>query len=151
VKISLQRRGDYAVRALLHLVRRPGRRCKGRDIAADMAIPHKYLPQVLGDLVRAGLVSSVPGPDGGYTLARDAEAITLLEVIELAEGPLRSGQCVLRGGPCRWEDACAVHGPFSAAQDRFEAELAGTTFADLAVLDARLESEGRARPPRSVS
>jgi Rrf2 family protein len=141
VKISLQRRGDYAVRAMLHLSRHhDGTRRKSRDIAADMAIPEKYLPQVLATLVRGGLVASVPGPDGGYVLARDPAAISLLEVLELVEGPLRTQECVLRGGPCRWEDACAVHAPFVMAQDRFEAELAATTFAQLARADEELES-----------
>jgi Rrf2 family transcriptional regulator, iron-sulfur cluster assembly transcription factor len=141
VRISLNRRGDYAVRAVLHLARHHGgARRKSRDISGDMAIPESYLPQVLGDLVRAGLVSSVSGPDGGYELARDPADISLLEVIELAEGSLRSGQCVLRGGPCRWADACAVHEPFSAAQDLFEAQLAATSFAALAAADAELDA-----------
>jgi Rrf2 family transcriptional regulator, iron-sulfur cluster assembly transcription factor len=139
VKISLQRRGDYAVRAMLHLARHHGgARRKSRDIAADMSIPEKYLPQVLATLVRGGLVESVPGPDGGYVLARDPGAITLLQVLELVEGPLRTRECVLRGGPCRWEDACAVHAPFAAAQDHFVAELAATTFAQLALADTEL-------------
>jgi Rrf2 family transcriptional regulator, iron-sulfur cluster assembly transcription factor len=146
VRISLHRRGDYAVRAVLDLARHHGGpRRKGRDISTAMAIPPNFLPQVLGDLVRAGLVSSASGPDGGYALLREPEDISLLEVVELAEGPLRSGQCVLRGGPCRWEDACAVHEPFSAAQDAFEGQLAATSFAALAAADAELDAEHRSR------
>jgi Rrf2 family transcriptional regulator, iron-sulfur cluster assembly transcription factor len=140
VNISLHRRGDYAVRAMLHLARHHGGgRRKSRDIAADMMIPEKYLPQVLAVLARGGLVEAMPGPDGGYVLTRDPADINLLEVLELVEGPLRTRQCILRGGPCRWEEACAVHAPFATAQDQFEAELAGTTFAELARADKELE------------
>jgi Rrf2 family protein len=141
MRIELGRKGDYAVRAALHLARHneDGRR-KTREIAADMDIPEKYLPQVLGELVRAGLVASVAGPDGGYELVRTPEEVSLLEVVEAAEGPVRSETCVLRGGPCRWDDACAIHFAWSEAQNAFVDRLARTTFALLAETDVGLES-----------
>src|SRR5680860_1715988 len=120
MRIELGRKGDYAVRAVLHLARHNGDgRRKTREIAADMDIPEKYLPQVLGEMVRAGVVLSVAGPDGGYRLARPPAEVSLLEVVEAAEGPVSSETCVLRGGPCRWEDVCAIHFAWSEAQTAF--------------------------------
>ena len=104
-----------------------------------MQIPRKYLPQVLGDLIRAGLVDSVPGPGGGYSLARSASAVSLLEVVEAAEGPVRNSKCLLRGGPCYWEDRCSVHDAWSASQDKMIDQLRRTSFAKLARDDAALE------------
>lgn len=139
--MSLGRRADYAIRAVLDLARRvQGGRRKSRDIAEEMAIPVTYLPQVLAALSKEGLVDGVTGPDGGYTLARPAASITLLQVIEAVEGPLESTECVLRGGPCHWEDRCAIHEHWAAAQQAMRHELQAVTFGDLAAVDAAMES-----------
>ncbi|HEX9889908.1 MAG TPA: Rrf2 family transcriptional regulator [Nitriliruptorales bacterium] len=139
MQMTLGRRGDYAIRAVLHLARHPGQRRKARQIAEDMAIPPTYIPQILSDLVRLGIVSSQAGPEGGYELRHPASETSLLEVVEATSGAIESRECVLRGGPCRWEDACAVHETWASAQSAFREVLARTTFADLAEQDEMLE------------
>lgn len=130
MKIELGQTGDYAVRSVLALAA-SGERQKAREIAAEMHLPEKFLPQVLGMLIRAGIVRSVAGPGGGYELARDPADISLLEVIEATEGPMRSRKCVLRGGPCALDGTCAVHDSWAEAQSALTAKLARTTFATL--------------------
>lgn len=143
MQVTLGSRGDYSVRAVLFLARAHGDgRRKSREIAADMQIPEKFLPQVLGTLVKAGLVESVAGPDGGYSLTRPPAEISLLEVVEAAEGPVRNDKCLLRGGPCRWEEACSIHEAWSRAQEKLILELAATSFAELAAADAAMEAAG---------
>lgn len=139
MQVSLGRRGDYAVRAVLALARSYGRgRRKAREIAETMAIPERFLPQILAPFVRQGLLTAVAGPDGGYELARPPAEVTLLEVVETAEGTIGSDHCVLRGGPCDWEHACPVHEPWRRAQDALAGELARTTFEELARNDEAL-------------
>lgn len=122
--LSLGKRADYSIRAVLDLARHHGMgRRTTAQIADTMAIPVNYLPALLAELVRAGLVVSTPGRGGGYELARPPEQISLLEVIEQADGPLTAQECVLRGGPCRWTDACAVHRPWAEAQESFRSHL----------------------------
>ncbi|MGH2794923.1 MAG: RrF2 family transcriptional regulator [Actinomycetota bacterium] len=130
MKIELGQTGDYAVRSILALAS-SGKRLKAREIAEEMSLPLKFLPQVLGHLIRAGLVNSVAGPGGGYELTKPTEAISLLEVIEAAEGPVRSRKCVLRGGPCDVHGICAVHDAWFEAQAALAAKLARTSFEDL--------------------
>lgn len=140
VELSLGKRADYTVRAMVDLARHHGDgRRKTAEIAVEMRIPGSYLPQLLAELVRAGLVCSVAGRKGGYTLAREPGEITLLEVIEVADGPMVALECVLRGGPCRWDGACAIHEPWARAQEAFRDSLAATTFAEIAALDAELD------------
>ncbi len=140
MQIALGRKGDYAVRAVLDLARNyGGPRRKSREIAADMEIPERYLPQILAILVRSGLLAAMAGPDGGYSLTRDPSEVTLLEVVEIAEGPVRAMQCLLRGGPCNWNGVCPLHDSWSRAQEALAAELAVTNFADLARRDAEIE------------
>lgn len=145
MQLSLGKRGDYAVRATLCLARRPrGTRFKAREIATEMDIPAKYLPQVLSMLVRAGLVGSLAGPDGGYFLLRPPAEVTLREVIEAADGPIRSDTCVLRSSPCKWQGAmCVLHDHWVAAQEALIDRLESTTFEDLRRTDESIAGEHR--------
>ena len=138
--LRLTRRGDYAVRAALHLATSADRYLKIREIAAAMDMPLSYTPQVLKLLATAGLAEAKAGPDGGYRLRTGPSDITLLQVVEAAEGPFDLGRCILRGGPCHWEDACAVHAAWSGVVQACRAEMARTTLADLARADRRLRA-----------
>lgn len=143
MQMRLGKRADYAVRAVLSLARtwRPGQPLrKARQIAGEMGIPEKYLPQLLAALVRAGFVESVTGPEGGYRLVDSPDRVTLLQVIEAVEGPLESTECVLRGGPCHWDDRCAIHEHWSGAQDAMRDHLHATTFASIVHTDEMLET-----------
>jgi Rrf2 family protein len=141
--LTLTKRGDYTVRAAISLARAydSERYRKIREVTADMALPRTYTAQILSLLARAGLAEARAGREGGYRLSRSPEEISLLEVVEAAEGPLQSGRCTLRGGPCRWEDACAVHGAWVEAGDSLRRSLAGTSLHSIAVVDASLEAQ----------
>jgi Rrf2 family protein len=130
VRLELTRRTDYAIRALLVLARDGGRQSTP-VIAAAMDIPIRFLPQVMGDLTRAGLVGSTAGRQGGYELIPSAVDIDLLSIIEAVEGDTRRRTCILRGGPCRRDGVCDAHEPFGAAQEAFRATLAAATLASL--------------------
>ena len=140
MQLAVGRKGDYSVRAMLALARAYGDgRRKTRQIARLMDIPERYLPQIMAPLVRAGLVHATAGPDGGYELARAPRAITLLEVVETAEGPVAGDRCLLQGGPCDWEHICPVHDTWERAHVALTRELRRTTFDKLAASDRLLE------------
>jgi len=133
MRLELTKRGDYAVRAMLALTR--GSRnglLSARRISGAMAIPVRFLPQVLADLQRAGLVEAAPGRSGGYRLAKDAATISLLDVIEATEGDTRRRDCVLRGSPCGLDGTCDVHDVFYAGQEALRGTFARSTLAELA-------------------
>ena len=132
MRLELTKRGDYAVRAMLALARAPdGTLLSARRIAEAMDIPVRFLPQVLGDLSRAGLVVAAPGRTGGYRLARPAASVSLLDVIEAVEGDSRRRTCVLRGAPCGLDGYCDVHAAFYAGQEALLAALDGASLASL--------------------
>jgi Rrf2 family protein len=133
MRLYLSRRGDYAVRAMLALaVHRGEDRLSVRRIAAQMAIPVRFLPQVMRDLVASGLVVSHEGRTGGYQLARPASAISLYDVVVAAEGERDQQECVLRGGPCRRDGICAVHPALTEAREAARRRLAAISLAELA-------------------
>ncbi len=132
MRLDLTKRGDYAIRAMLALARAPeGRLLSVRRIASDMAIPRQFLPQVMLDLGRAGLVDAVAGRSGGYRLSRPSAQITLLSVVEAVEGDSRRRTCILRGGPCSLDGTCDVHDVFFSAQDAMLEALARANLANL--------------------
>lgn len=132
MRIELTRRGDYAVRAMLSLARPGTGQLTAAALAEATAIPANYVPQVMGDLVRAGLVGNRRGRSGGYRLGRPAGEINLLAIVEAVEGDGRRRTCVIRGGPCQRDGACDVHDAFYRAQEAVFGTLAEVSLADVA-------------------
>ena len=88
--MRLSRACGYALLALEYLAARgAGPPVASHHIAAARGIPERFLLKVLKPLVTAGVLRSLKGPNGGFRLARPASQITLLEVVEAADGPLR--------------------------------------------------------------
>jgi Rrf2 family protein len=89
--MRISAKADYAVRAAIELVgAEESEPIKGEAIARAQDIPLKFLENILGDMRHAGLVASRRGQDGGYWLARPADAITVADVIRAVDGPLAS-------------------------------------------------------------
>jgi Rrf2 family transcriptional regulator, iron-sulfur cluster assembly transcription factor len=143
MRLELGRRADYGIRAAIDLAHHyaTGERRKARQIAEAMDVPATYVPQVLADLVRAELAVSLAGPSGGYLLARPPEEVSLLAVIRAVDDDPASRVCVLRGGPCRWEDSCAVHGLWFEAQQAMLERLDQATLAEVIEVDAAIEAD----------
>jgi len=141
VNLTLSRRGDYVVRAAIFLGATwdgHGAYAKIREVSQAMELPRSYTPQLLGILVKAGLAEAKAGRDGGFRLTRPPEHISVLEVIEAAEGHLVSQSCPLRGGPCHWDDVCALHPTWARASEAIRSTLAATTLSEAAEVDRGL-------------
>ena len=145
--LELGRRADYGIRAAIDLARNhdAGSRRKAREIAEAMGIPATYVGQVLAELVRAGLAASTAGRYGGYRLAHHPGEVSLLAVIRAVDDEPGSAVCVLRGGPCGWEDVCAVHEPWLRAQQAMIDELDEVTLGEIIEIDDAL-AEGDPPP-----
>jgi Rrf2 family cysteine metabolism transcriptional repressor len=90
--LSITTKSPYALSALVELHRQGG---AGPVPIAELArrreIPCQFLEQLFATLRRAGVLRSQRGVKGGYSLARPAEEITVLELVELLDGPLGAG------------------------------------------------------------
>ena len=87
---------DYAVRAAVELAAAPDEKpVKAERIATAQGIPLNFLENILGELRHAGIVRSQRGAEGGFRLAKPADAITIADVIRAVDGPLAT----VRGGP----------------------------------------------------
>jgi len=103
--MRLPARTDYAIRAAAELAGfAPGGWMKGRDIARAQRIPYKFLMGILRQLTLSGIVESRRGSDGGFRLARPAQAVSLAEVVS-AVGKHQSASAPAASTPKSNEDA----------------------------------------------
>jgi Rrf2 family protein len=100
-------------------------------VSSAMSIPERFLPRVMADLVKAGLVVGHRGRTGGYRLARPAGSISLLDIIGAAEPEHDDRTCILRGGPCGIDGRCAVHDAFSGARNAMLDRLGATPLSEV--------------------
>jgi Rrf2 family iron-sulfur cluster assembly transcriptional regulator len=145
MRLDLTKRSDYAIRAMLALTMAPDGLLSSRKIAEEMKIPPRFLPQIMGDLTRAGLVDAHPGRAGGYRLAQSPGAVTLLRVIEAIEGDPHRQICVMRGTPCGADGECGVHDVFYAAEGALIDKLGSATLQG--VIDSYRAKQARATTP----
>jgi Rrf2 family transcriptional regulator, cysteine metabolism repressor len=87
--ISVSTKSPYAVLALAELAQRAGPEpVPIGELARARDVPVQFLEQLFATLRRAGIISSQRGVKGGYRFARDPADVTVLEVVELLDGPL---------------------------------------------------------------
>src|ERR1022692_4769377 len=120
-------KGEYALQAILDLAsRRAGQPIRIAEIARRQSIPQKFLELILASLKQGGFVESRRGADGGYLLARQADALTVGEVLRFVEGR----------GDERSRSKNHPDSPFSNLWDRVDTAVSdildSTTFAHLA-------------------
>jgi Rrf2 family protein len=111
------------------------------EIAKYFSIPSSYLAKVFQALARGGLVASYRGAKGGYALARPAKKITLREVIEIFEGPIRN-DCPLMRSPCNVRSMCSVSERLGQAQKAFLDELDQHTIEEIGNDFRKMEKKG---------
>lgn len=128
----LSKTGLHAVKALTALAELPEDTYAGAAlIARDIGAPQNYLGKMLQAMARDGLVISQKGLNGGFRLARDAAAISLLDIIEPIEHVSRWSGCFLGNGTCSSTDPCSVHVRWGRVRDSYLQFLKETTIADL--------------------
>ena len=87
--VKLSNKGRYGVRAVFDIAfHGDGAATQVKGISERQAIPPRFLEQIFQDLKRAGLVQSKRGPRGGYALAREADAVTIGDIVRALEGPV---------------------------------------------------------------
>ena len=142
--MEITRQADYAVRAVLHVARLSnGARAPTSAIAQEQGIPLPFLAKIISQLAVAGIVDAMRGASGGVRLARSPEDVTMLEVIQVIDGPVALNRCVAGTDGCNRVSTCPVHEVWCEAQNELVARLAATTFAELAERAEQLE-KGRA-------
>ncbi|KQR32099.1 RrF2 family transcriptional regulator [Agrobacterium cavarae] len=118
-------------------------------LAEFHGVSTSYLLKHLQSLSGAGILSTVPGPKGGYRLAKEPEGITLLDIVLAVEGPAPAFRCaeIRQRGPNPLPDRyfskpCGINAAMLKAERAYRAELAKTTVADIRTDLARADDGG---------
>ena len=131
---TFTKRTDYALLALSYLAAEAEGRVIGpREIAQHFEIPAELLAKIMQTLSKQRIVTSVPGPTGGYRLSRADTAISIAEIVEAIDGPLAIAQCWESGGTdgCRQAERCHLRGPLAKIQEELVRLLQSMTLADV--------------------
>jgi Rrf2 family protein len=116
--MQFTRKGDYALKAMVYLA---DAKSKGPhtidEISENSKVPRHFLAKILKDLTRANLLIAVKGARGGYTLARPAVDINLLQIIEAVVGPLALNLCLEGDNRCADSNTCGLYPVWRQASD----------------------------------
>lgn len=111
-----------------------------RVLAERRSIPQPYLEQLFALLRRAELVKAIRGARGGFVLARPADEISVLDVVEALEGPLTSGVCTAETHEgCAHSLSCAAAPVWTRATDALRKVFSESMISELAQTQSRFD------------
>jgi Rrf2 family protein len=105
---------------------------KGKDIARKQNISEAYLEQIMIPLKSKGLIKTVRGCNGGYALKKEAEAITVLDIIELFEGRVELVKCAEGSKMCKRKSLCVTAEVWESLSNAIRNEASKITLKELA-------------------
>jgi Rrf2 family protein len=141
--MEITRQADYAVRAVLYLAQLgPHSRVSTAQIAREQKIPATFLAKIMSQLSASGIVHATRGAHGGVRLARPADEVSLLEVVEAIDGAILLNDCVANPEACPLSSDCPIQRVWCQAQTDLLKRLRETRFGALVE---------EARPPTVMS
>jgi len=137
--MNITSKSKYAVRALVELARRSS------DVPVPLValaeargIPSQFLEQLFATLRRAGILQSFRGVYGGFSFNRPPDQITVLDVVEILDGPIEPALCTTEE-VCARRPICSVGDVWVQAKLSVEEVLSGVTIQELALKESTLE------------
>lgn len=129
---------DYGLRMLMRMAAEPDRAFSTAEIAEEFDLSRHHLSKIMQRLARGGIIATRRGGGGGAVLTRDADRISLGEVVRLLEQGQAAVECLRPdGGACPLESHCRLKSRLTRAESAFLAELDLSTLADIALSSPR--------------
>mgnify|MGYP002387972157 FL=1 len=127
----------YGIRAVVYLASRHTRNNIGiREISGDLGLPSPFLAKILQQLAKHKILNSVKGPNGGFSLKKKPESITMLDIVKIIDGDNLFKNCLIHEGACndvrKSRKACPVHDDYSVIRSKIDGLFRNKTIADLA-------------------
>jgi len=134
VSLLFSRQCEYALQAVTLLaLQREGEPVSIKDLTDKLDIPYHFLAKILQDLSKKGLLASVKGPGGGFSLGMPAGDITLFHIVEAVDGLDLTQKCVMGFAECSGKNPCAVHDSWAALREGIYSMLVSKNVAQLAI------------------
>ncbi len=132
--MKLSTKGRYGVKAMVDLAIHYGKQPSSiKNIAERQNISEYYLEQLFSSLRKSDLIKSVRGAQGGYMLSRDPKDITVLQIMEVLEGPVEISDCIDENNEksCGNMDCCATRLLWSRIKESIDSVMQSTTLEDM--------------------
>lgn len=137
--LSLTKKTEYGLMALIHLGRDGNGYCSAREISDQCHIPLPLLMNILKVFAQHDIVSSARGMNGGYKLSTPAHQLSMLRIVQVLEGSVKLVQCVTDRGEkvgfenvCELTGCCSIRSPLLKIHEEFEHFLDHITLARIA-------------------
>jgi len=123
---------DYAARALTFMARANKPTVSVAQMQEQVGVSGPFLRKIMQKLHKAGIVQAVKGKGGGFAMARNPAKVTLKQLMEVLQGPLRLNDCVFGEKICKRHAVCVLRHKIAGIESRLLAEVAAVTIKDLA-------------------
>jgi Rrf2 family transcriptional regulator, iron-sulfur cluster assembly transcription factor len=123
----------YALRGVLYVAMMSDEKRKIRidEMANRLAVPRHFLGKIMNKLVKKGILNSIKGPNGGFSLNEKTMKTNLLDLMEVMDGLEQFNGCVLRLRKCNPESPCPLHFQMESYKRNFLEMFSSTTIESL--------------------
>jgi len=144
--MRITQEADYAFRIVRCLAASTQGKMGSLEISECAGIPHRFTFKILRKLTHAKITESIRGKGGGYRLAKEPATITLLELVEIIDGPVYINKCLEPGYECSMhtDTLCSLHRRIGQISETIRDEMRKVTFD---MLDTSFLEEPRLRKP----
>ena len=117
--VIFSKKCEYGLQAILYIATHPiGTTVPAENISQALKIPREFVSKILQDLKTSGLVCSVKGKSGGFSLGKDPSEIKLIDIVEAIDGLEMFNSCVLGFPECAPDSPCPVHDKWGILRDQ---------------------------------
>ena len=108
--MKLSNTSQYAINIMVAIAQhKEAKLLNAKSISDIFDIPYKYLTRIMPQLVEANLIISTRGREGGYSLAKEASSINIVDILNAVNDSLHASKCILKAGMCDVNNKCALH------------------------------------------
>jgi len=130
--LRLSKKVEYGILAMQYMASNPGNLFTAKSLSENLHLSYDFLAKTMQKLMRADLLDSQQGTKGGYFLARPAETIRLMDIIETLDSRPTLVDCVSDDKECEKKTSCLLHDPIRILQKKVEAVFLDTSLQDIA-------------------
>jgi FeS assembly SUF system regulator len=131
--VRLSHLADYAVVLMTAAARRKaGERLSATELSIETGVPLPTAQKLMGQLATAGLLDSVRGPAGGFSLSRPATEISLADIVEAVEGPIAMTVCSEGRTDCALDAHCRIKPHMGVVGSAVRGALGAVSLVELA-------------------
>jgi len=127
----ITRNTDYAVRALCCIAEQEKNIVSTDQMVQNLQMPRSFLRKILQILNKKGLLNSYKGKGGGFTLALPPEKISLIDVMEIFQGPIRLNECKFKKSDCPYTSDCLLKKEIDEIEKEVMIKLKAITIASI--------------------